>query len=303
MKNKIIITTLLLSSFAHATNNNSIDQQLCLTEEDSLATLTKLKQNKFELNSQDIPTTAKQLMHCLAHPKGEVRDQIAFTGLSQWLRAKKIANPQMLQMFDALSKSLNKPDDKLGVVKPFAALTLAEVIRADRVQAYLSEQQRQQAVNTAVNYLNNVNDYRGFEAGIGWRHNVAHGADLALQLVLNPNVNAKQHQQLLAAIANQIQPAEHFYTHSEPKRLMMPVLYIWLKKDMSVEQWQAWLDKLLTPSTFDSWRQAHQSEQGLAVYHNTRQFLLELHKLVASNNHEHLQKLLPSIQGALKTIG
>jgi hypothetical protein len=51
-----------------------------------------------------------------------------------------------------------------------------------------------------------VRDYRGFDTAEGWRHGVAHGADLALQLVLNPAVDKPQIERLLAAVGRQVAP-------------------------------------------------------------------------------------------------
>lgn len=52
-----------------------------------------------------------------------------------------------------------------------------------------------------------MRDLRGFDAVQGWRHGVAHGADLLLQLALNPALRRVQAEALLAAIASQVLPA------------------------------------------------------------------------------------------------
>src|SRR5258705_220852 len=79
----------------------------------------------------------------------------------------------------------------------------------------------------ALQGLLGVTDRRGFDATQGWRHGVAHGADLLLQLGLNPALSAAQLDAIVQAIASQVAPAgEHFYVYGEPERLARPIAYI-----------------------------------------------------------------------------
>ena len=50
---------------------------------------------------------------------------------------------------------------------------------------------------------------------------MAHGADLALQLVLNEAINAEQIKVLLAAVSSQLSPVgETFYIYGEPGKAL-----------------------------------------------------------------------------------
>ena len=66
---------------------------------------------------------------------------------------------------------------------------LSEVARADRVEAFLTEDERAKLLVEAQHWFINISDYRGFDDDEGWRHAVAHGSDLLMQLVLNPKVD------------------------------------------------------------------------------------------------------------------
>ena len=93
--------------------------------------------------------------------------------------------------------------------------------------------------------MTTLGDYRGFDASEGWRHGVAHGADLLLQLSLNLALDRAQLDAILAAIASQVMPATgHFYIYGEGDRLMAPVFYIGRRGALSTAEWSEWFARL-----------------------------------------------------------
>ncbi len=155
------------------------------------ADLLKLKEQKFEIASADERNAmAVRLLACLADPDPAIRDGVVFEGLSRWLRGKALTPATILALGDSLRETLAGENDAAGFRLPFAALVLSEVSRADRIEPVFSDEVRQALVELAATSLIRVNDYRGFDAREGFRHGVAHGADLVLQLGVNPKVGA-----------------------------------------------------------------------------------------------------------------
>lgn len=183
---------------------------------------------------------ALELLPCLGDPDPTVRDGLAFEGLQAWMRAGRIAPATVQTMRQRLLADLATPDPR-GFRPPFAALVLAEVARIDRLRPYLSAEERADLVARTAAYLMGVRDYRGFDPVEGWRHGVAHGADLALQLALNPQLTREQGEALLTAIASQVVAADaHAYRHGEPERLMAPAFYLARRGWWSAEDWERW---------------------------------------------------------------
>src|SRR6185503_14749421 len=110
-------------------------------------------------------------------------------------------------------------------------------------------------VSTAATYLTTLTDYRAFNDREGFRHGVAHGADFALQLALNPAVTKPQLDRLLSAIATQITPKDPSvaYWAGEPDRLARAVLFIAQRKLHSDDEWRAWFAKVMEPAPLASW--------------------------------------------------
>ncbi len=244
---------------------------------------------------------ALELLDCLASPDPELRDGLAFEALSRWMRSKQIANATLQAMRAALVAQLRAGGaDAAGFRQPFAALTLAEVARVDRLQPFLAPAERAGLVEAAAGYLAAVRDYRGFDARNGWRHGVAHGADLLLQLSLNPALDTAQLMAILAAVAAQaLPPGEHFYVYGEGDRLMTPVFYTGRRNAFSTEEWSAWFAALAAARP----KAEPPTQAALAARHNLSQFLLPLYaSLKESGTPEMQARMLPGVTAALKTL-
>lgn len=277
----------------------------CFSEPWNKSALLRLKNDKFEVEDAQRKTAlAKQLLFCLASSDPQFRDGIAFKALSQWLRADSFSPSVYQAMFTSLINILKgEVIDELGVYQPFVALVLSEVVRVDRVSPYLDNEQRQEVVDVISDYYRSIKDYRGFDENIGWRHSVAHSADVMLQLALNPKINKAQLDKMLHVLAKQINAdGEHFYIYGEPKRIAMAVVYILLRKQHSVAEWENWLMDVSSHQPLSGWGDAYQSQLGLAKLHNTQRFLTVFYALIKASKNQTLIDLVPALEQALKRV-
>ncbi len=266
--------------------------------------LDALKAQDFALeNAADRERLVLALLPCLDHPDPALRDGIAFEAFSTWLRADQIDTPTRRVMVQTLLPKLRQSDE-VGVSAPFAALVLAELARSDHMSPWLEAGERSALVDAAVDYLENVDDYRGFETGVGWRHGVAHGADLVLQLALNPELEASALDRLSQAITAQVAPSSgHPYIHGESMRLARALFHIARRNLRSSEHWTALLNEVASPAPLPNWGAAFESEAGLAKRHNTLDFLSHLYLLVQESGNADVQAaLLPGLRAALRRL-
>jgi len=247
---------------------------------------------------------ALALVPCLADPDPTLRDGIAFEATSTWLRAGQLDAETRLALLGQLLPAIApEAADRDGFRQPFSALVLAELARADRKSPTLSPAQRQQLVEAGARYLESLTDYRGYDARQGWRHGVAHGADLLMQLALNESLDQAQLERILAAVQSRIAPpGEHFYIHGEPERLARPVLFAAMRGLQSPAQWSAWFQQVAAPAPLSGWDQAFQSTAGLARRHNTRAFLLVVYSEIRDSRNERLAPMLPAVVAALAAV-
>ena len=268
------------------------------------AALDRLRAAKFALPDNPArEALARALTDCLADPRPQLRDGIAFEALSAWMRAGALPATQLDAMRRDLTARLTA-DDPSGFARPFAALTLAEIARVDRLKPFLDPPARGELLRAAVAYERGVRDHRGFDAMQGWRHGVAHGADLLLQLALNPALDRPALDAIVAAAASQIAPpGEHFYVYGEGERLARPIFHAARRGLHDAAFWNAWFAALASPAPLARWDEAFKSQAGLARKHNTQAFVQVLYVMVRESGDAALQqRLLPGLVEALKAL-
>src|SRR5687767_9411750 len=271
----------------------------CTPEGWDAAQLQALREGGFKLeDAARRDALALALAECLGDADPVLRDGTAFEGLATWMRAKALAPATVAALRETLQPQLNGTlDDPDGFRRPFVALVMAEVVRTDRIDPWLTPEQRAAAVSDAAAFLANVRDYRGYADGEGWRHGVAHGADLALQLAVNPAIDRGQLDSLLAAVKRQVVPGEtHAYIHGEPGRLARVVFFAAQRNLHVAAHWEAYLKEIAAPGPLGDWGKAFTSEAGLARLHDTRAFLQALLALTVRTDDVALrERLQPAV--------
>lgn len=242
------------------------------------------------------------LLACLGDPDPAVRDGFAFTLWSEGLRGGHVSPVSMRHANARLQAMLAQPDDAAGFRKSFAALALSEVARADRIAPFLTDDERHLLAASGAAYLRTVTDYRGFVAGEGWRHGVAHGADLLLQLALNPRLSRTDADLLLGAVAAQVAPsAPVYYVHGEPGRLARPILYLAKRTDIDDAAWAAWFETL-HPNTMPRWKNAYADDAGLAAVHNSGAFAQAIYVSASETADPQIKRLAPLAVELIKAL-
>ncbi len=272
----------------------------CPPESMTTAHLQQLKTSQWS-----VPDDARRqhlalaLLDCLAAPDPQLRDELAFEALQTWMRSERLDLATVHAIRSTLLARLRSPDPD-GFGAPFAALVLAEVARIDRRKPFLTAEQRHALVQDGAAFLENVSDYRGFDARAGWRHGVAHGADLMLQLSLNDALTREDMLRMLEAIARQVAPASgHFYIYGEGERLMAPVFYLARRDALSEADWDAWFARLL--ARYDG--KPPVTQASLAMRHNLNAFLLALYaSLQESPDLGRRTRMLGGVTKALKRL-
>lgn len=270
------------------------------------ATLKMLQQEKFVIEGGELRNhTAIKLLSCLGEIDPKVRDGIVYSATSKWLRAGLLEESTVKSMFDILIKTLKQTNqDPNNFTQPFAVLVLSEVVRVDRIEPYLLDEERQTAINVTTNYMRNISDYRGFDDIHGWRHAVAHTADVFLQLSLNKKVTKVQLNQILDALKSQVSPSSnHFYVFGEPKRLAMPFIYVVLRGEHSELEVANYLDNVVSPTPFTDWQSVYNNKKGLAKLHNTRSFVYSILAISGQSKNPALKAMQPKLVELIKKIG
>jgi len=264
------------------------------------AALDALKANQWAIPDDAARNAfARSLVECLGSTDPTLRDGVAYEALQAYMRNSQLSGETLAWLNTDLQARLTAPDPQ-GFQRPFAALVLAEVARTDRVAPWMSAEQRAQLVDASVAYLSGIDDYRGFTAGEGYRHAVAHASDLMLQLVLNTNVDRSQLERIRTAIAAQMAPSAHYYVNGESERLARPILYMAQRNVFTEAEWTAWFTSLAGDEA--SWSDWYLSDAGLARRHNTTAFVSTIFINARLSTNPAFAPLLPGAEAAIRAL-
>ena len=242
------------------------------------------------------------IAECLGEHDPVIREK-AYDGLVTLLRGGGVSGAVTRDLLQKCTGFLQSGDDESGFLKPYAALCITEVARTDRIAPHFNEGERANIVKTATAYLKSITDYRGFDDVEGWRHGVAHTADVLMQLSLNDQINIDHHHEMLAAIASQISPQDHFYIYGEPVRLARPVMFMAMQGKISEQEWSNWFADISNPTPeMENWNEAFSSNAGLAKRHNLTAFLSALQLNTSTSDNENLKAIMPGLTAALQRV-
>lgn len=259
--------------------------------------LSSWRENQFADHHSD--GDARNFASCLGDPDPFLRDKIGYEGLTSALRSGTVSEATHRELIKVLSANLLDQSAD-GFLAPFSALGLSELVRTDRVEAFLTAEERADISEKTAAYLANVSDYRAFSEQEGWRHGVAHGADIAMQLALNPNVETASLFQLRDAITQQITTRSgHAFTHGEPERLARPIFFMATRGVIEADDWANWFETLGDPAPLPDWGEAYQSEMALARLHNLKAFARVIYVTASLSENEAHQ---PLADGALSLM-
>jgi hypothetical protein len=235
------------------------------------------------------------LAECLGDPDPSLRDGIAYEALSAWMRGRVVSAETLAALNANLQAKLTAPDPQ-GFERPFAALVLSEVARTDRIDPWLTPAQRTELVGAAVAYVSSVRDYRGYDERQGWRHGVAHGADVLMQLSLNPALGREDLLRIADAVASQVAPDGHFYIYGESERLAAPILYAARRGLITEEEWTRYFARIaaLIDEPFTT-------QAGLAQRHNVNAFLQAIWLNARLSETAADDVLLPGAEAAMRS--
>ncbi|GCF06777.1 DUF2785 domain-containing protein [Dictyobacter arantiisoli] len=225
-----------------------------------------------------------ELLHTLGASDPERRDYYIYTTLENWIK-QGLYTPEQLramivQLLANIKLKLGEQGDDTVLLRSFSALTLSEVIKYDNAHPFLTESEVRQLVEQSINYLIKEQDLRGYVAGKGWIHAVAHASDLLGVLARNRYVDTNELEKILSAIAEKITtPVEHVYITVEDERLALAVIAALTRNHIQSSFWRWWCRQLSVVEESLNWeniaRFARQAD--ICAYHNTRLFLHALY--------------------------
>jgi len=196
-----------------------------------------------------LPSLARELSAGLASTDAELRDEIAYSILTQWLYVKRIVpaglRAELIAEWIAnLRYGIGDRGKDSVLRRSFSALMLAVAAALDNEAAYLDRVGYKALLDAAMKYLQAEQDTRGFDADKGWLHSVAHSADLLKFLGRSRHLQKGEQAVILTGIAGKLAQVDHVLVHGEDERLARAVVSIVARPDVDMPAFRAFLAAL-----------------------------------------------------------
>jgi hypothetical protein len=224
---------------------------------------------------------APELIVWLGSPDPELRDTLAYSILDAWIsptrtRQAQLTNTQLLSLLPQLQHNLTIAIGGSGTdsvfLRSYSALILASFAERDLQQPFLSPGQYRALLASALAYLRDERDNRGFDPVKGWVHSTAHTADLLANLARNPRFTPADQAAVFSSIDQRLRSATTIYTYGEQDRLAVTLLCVITRPDFALVGFQSWLDSVQQDSVV--WQKELPDPIQLALFEN-HNYLLE----------------------------
>ena len=157
--------------------------------------------------------TQDMLLH-LGSIDAELRDDLIYNTFRTWARAGLYSSDQYRTLLHTVLDEqhlffhLGEQDPDAVFTRSFSALWAVPPIYRHRQRPFLTSDEVHGALDKVLDYFARENDLRGFVAGRGWAHAVAHTADLLDELALCEEIQRAGLLHILEAIQTKAATAE-----------------------------------------------------------------------------------------------
>ena len=241
-----------------------------------------VKKNKYALPAgHHILPLTEELYSYLSSTDPELRDLIAFFVFKHWLKQGLYSMEDLRRFIPRLvanlEVSIGETEGDFVYLRSFSALWLALIVDYDIKNPSLTTEEITPIKEAALAYLAAERDLRGYDPVKGWAHAIDHAANLLSALACSPHTNAKDHIRILDCIAAKLKESTHWiYIYDEDDCLAEPIVDIFARGTLSMDQVQGWLASLSA-----DWNDAFRDEGRARAFFNGRNVLRAVHWMMS----------------------
>jgi hypothetical protein len=233
-----------------------------------------------------LPVLLRELSDNLGSTDPELRDDISYGVLTQWLYVKKIVSPELRRDLSSewianLQRSVGEKDTDSVLLRSFSALMLSVIVASDNETPYLDRSEFRALLDAAVDYMHDERDTRGFEADVGWLHSVAHTGDLMKFLARSRHLEVSEQSIILSSISDKLDSVRHVLDRGEDERLARAVLSLVARPDFDSPAFETFVRRLQPLSV-----KGLPTPGQLAVNQNRRNVAVSLYAVLATDRRE-----------------
>lgn len=154
-----------------------------------------------------------------------IRDDLVYTLLARGFLESAFTHKQEQNIVSTfikekdLFKNIAEPQNDSIFLRSFSALLGSVILEKDKKTEILTDEQRKQLFAWSIDYLLREKDYRGFVAGKGWAHSVAHGSDFLGAALSHPKFLKQEQRRIMQIIPTIFKNINTPFVDDEEQRL------------------------------------------------------------------------------------
>lgn len=200
---------------------------------------------------ENVLALASELAAQLGDTDPELRDEYPYTALTAWLFPEPVLDAaqrnSLARQLDAqLGRGLGELGGEGVLLRSFSALHLSLLAKSDLDHPFLDDAAWRAELDRALAYFAAEKDVRGWVAGSGWHHSVAHTADWLKFLARSPRFTPADQARVLAAIEAKLAGLDEVLVWGEDERIAQTVVSIVRRDDFDAPTFSAWLARIET---------------------------------------------------------
>jgi hypothetical protein len=192
----------------------------------------------------------QDIIGILGSTDAELRDNLGYSVLSQWLLKKNFLNNEQLETLldkalseDMLFYKIGESGTDSVFLRSFSSLLIALILIRDNRNKFLSREKNEQMIERICSYCDLEKDYRGYIEGKGWAHAPAHIADVIDECMKNSYTALDECAKLWKALLSVTEDASEVFNTEEDERISLAAVTMIELKKVPLPVFIEWLDK------------------------------------------------------------
>ncbi|QBD76098.1 DUF2785 domain-containing protein [Ktedonosporobacter rubrisoli] len=267
-----------------------------------------IKEKDFAIPSNySIEVLTEYLLTALGNPDPAIREGPNHEVLETWIHRGVYSADALQTMANQMVKNLQVGLGEVGsdavFLRTFSLLILTEILQEDNERPFLTENELRYFMECGLTYLKEEQDARGYVAGNGWAHAVAHAADLLMVLARNRFLMEVDLERLLQAVADKlIGPTTCAYLYEEDERLAYATLSA-LRRNLLQQPFLIhWIQQIARPSGVPWSITTFYTPEQTFRYSNLKCFLRSLYFQLRLTSPSPQPALLPELEKAIRAM-
>ncbi|RAZ81251.1 DUF2785 domain-containing protein [Planococcus halotolerans] len=282
---------------------NKTEHPALLTAPELKEILKQIQLGEKEWDGEDGDVLIASMLEHIGSTDSTLRDAYIYGTFCKLEMEKKLDDSLLKELLDTclttdmLFKGIRETGRDSVFTRSFTTLLVAVVLYSDNESEFLSEEKINEVKNKMIVYMNAEKDLRGFVAGKGWAHSIAHAADVFDELAKSRFTDPEMFAELLSPLWKKALVSDTVYIHDEEERILNPIVEM-LKRGLDFQVVESLLQEL--PADMEKRKAQLEEENYWFLIANSKKFLKSFYIQIEDSSE--LSELQESIRSCLSQL-